>query len=90
MDVIERIDELRELANLSDYAFCKRCQIPYSTLYSARSRRGQLSVATVEQVCDTFGILLRDFFSEEPLSIDLPDPNQLTFQSDSEINLPMQ
>ena len=90
MDVLQRMDELRDLANLSDYAFCKRCQIPYSTLYSARSRGGQLSVATVQQVCDTFGIKLRDFFSDDPLPVDVPDPNQLTIQNDSEIYLSRQ
>jgi transcriptional regulator with XRE-family HTH domain len=82
MDVLERMDELRGLVHLSDYAFCKRCNIPYTTLNSARSRRGQLSVATVQQVCDTFGISLCDFFSDDPLSIDIPDPNQITFLAD--------
>jgi len=77
METRERMDELRELVHLSNYAFCKRCQIPYSTLKAARNRGNQLSVATVKQVCDTFGISLSDFFSDEQLSVDIPDPNQL-------------
>ena len=83
MDVMARLDELRDLVQLSDYAFCKRCQIPYNTLNSARKRNSRLSVDTVEQVCNTFGIELRDFFSSDPLSLDIPDPNQLAFPVES-------
>lgn len=87
MDVLQRIDELRGLVNLSDYALCKRCQIPYSTLKAARSRAKsggtRLSVDTIERVCDTFGLKLGDFFSEAPLAVDLPDPNQLSLTPDN-------
>lgn len=59
----ERIFELLDNANLSDYAFCQLSGIPCSTLNDWRNRNKNPSSKSVEIVCRTLGITLSDFYN---------------------------
>lgn len=78
MDTFKRLDNLLEECDMSLWQLSKLSGINYNTLKRVRARGSQLSVDTIEQVCKTFGIKIEEFFSDEPISIDMPDPNQLT------------
>ena len=52
MDTMGRVVELIEDRNLSLYKLAQLTGVRYSTLKNTRSRNGQLSVDTIEQICE--------------------------------------
>ena len=63
MDTFGRLNELLTERNLTLYQASKLSNVPRSTLTNARNRGGQLSVDTIEQLCDALGITLSEFFT---------------------------
>lgn len=61
MNVIERIEELRNARGLSVNKLAEKAGIPQSTLSSALSRNS-LTVETLERVCEGLGITTSAFF----------------------------
>ena len=45
----------------------KKCGISYSTIQTTARRGGQLSVETIERICQGLGITLKDFFDSSYL-----------------------
>ena len=66
MDTYARLTELLEERGLTLYQAAKLSNLSRSTLTNARDRGGQLSVDTIERVCDGLGITLGEFFAAEP------------------------
>jgi len=66
MNTIERIEELISCYGMTLYALSKQSGISYNTFDSAKRRNGQLSIDTIERVCDTLKIPLYKFFMPEP------------------------
>ena len=62
MDSLARLNELLAARNMSLFAFTKASGIHYSTFDAAKRRCGQLSVDTIERVCDTLQIPVYEFF----------------------------
>ena len=62
MNTMARLDELLVDHDMSLYALSKASGINYSTFDAAKKREGQLSLDTIEKVCDTFGIPVYEFF----------------------------
>lgn len=64
-DTVKRANELAEKNGVSLFSLCKANNIPYSTINKTKHRGGNLSVDTIELLCQAFGISLSEFFAEE-------------------------
>lgn len=62
MNTIDRVEELARIYHLTKTELLHRCGLNHSTLNRARERNGQLTVPTIEIICDTLGITLKEFF----------------------------
>ena len=79
MDSLARLNELLAARNMSLFAFTKVSGIHYSTFDAAKRRRGQLSVDTIERVCDTLQIPVYEFFMTEEERKEMEKrPNKVT------------
>ncbi|MCR5825148.1 MAG: helix-turn-helix transcriptional regulator [Oscillospiraceae bacterium] len=63
MDTYGRLTELLDERGLTLYQAAKLSHLSRSTLTNARDRGGQLSVDTIERLCDGLGITLGEFFA---------------------------
>jgi transcriptional regulator with XRE-family HTH domain len=59
---MRRVNELLAERNLSLYRLAQMSGISYSTLKNTAQRNGQLSVDTIERICDGLQIPLSEFF----------------------------
>lgn len=64
MDVIARIQELREERGWTNYQLAKEAGISQSTMTSAMSRGNNVSVQTIQKCCGAFGITMAEFFDD--------------------------
>ena len=62
MTTIERVKELGNERNLTLFKLAVICEVPYATLKNAEVRQNQLSVDTIERVCQGLSISMADFF----------------------------
>ena len=60
MDTLARVKELADTSSL--YQIAMMCDIPYSTLKNAEKRNGQLSLDSIERICDKLGVPVYEFF----------------------------
>ena len=65
MDVIERIKELAKKRGWSQYRLAHEADLSMSTISNIFSRGTTPNVATLEILCDAFGITLAQFFTYE-------------------------
>ena len=64
MDVSQKIKDLTKERGWSEYRLVKESQLPTSTIANIFHRNTIPSIATLEALCDTFGITLSQFFSD--------------------------
>ena len=64
MNTVDRVKELGAERNLTLFTLSVICDIPYSTLKNTERRQGQLTVDTIERICQGLGITMAEFFSE--------------------------
>lgn len=64
MDVIEKIDALREERGWSVNNLAMEAEITQSTLNNIFSRHSEPKLSTLRAICDAFGITLSEFFAE--------------------------
>ena len=64
INTVDRVYRLMEQRGLSLYRLCRMSGVNYSTISTARRRKGQLGFETVDRVCSALGISLSEFFSE--------------------------
>ena len=64
MDTMARVKELAAERNLSLHGLARVCDVPYSTLKNTEQRNGQLTVDTIERICDALSISMSDFFAD--------------------------
>ncbi|MCM1546550.1 MAG: helix-turn-helix transcriptional regulator [Clostridiales bacterium] len=69
MDVINRIEELREERGWTKYRLAEEAMILYSTLAGIYSRGTPPKIDTLENICHAFGITLAQFFTDEETEI---------------------
>ena len=62
MDTIKRVQDLMQVRDMNLCVLAKKCGISYSTIQTTARRGGQLSVETIERICQGLGITLKDFF----------------------------
>ena len=63
MNTSERMAELAAQKKMSLKKLAEVSDVPYSTLKNAKMRGTQLSVDTIESICNGLGITLSEFFS---------------------------
>ena len=64
MDTNERLRHLLEERGGSEYRLAKSCGLNQSTIANIYKRNTVPSIATLESICQGFGITLSQFFSE--------------------------
>ena len=64
MNTITRVYELLDDRALSLTKLAGMSGVAYSTIKMAESRNTQLSVDTIERICNALGITLSEFFAE--------------------------
>lgn len=62
MDTLKRLRELIDDHGTSLYRLSQACGVSYSTLKNAETRNSQLSVDTIERICDALGMPLYEYF----------------------------
>lgn len=63
--VIQRIRELLKFKHWTPYKLAKQAGLPYSSLNNIFNRKSCPSIATLERICNGFGIGLSEFFQFE-------------------------
>lgn len=66
MDTFKRVEELAQVRGLTLSKLSRMCGMNRSTLTSARRRGNQLSVDTIERICETLQISTAEFFRTDP------------------------
>ena len=64
MEILERINELRNQHGWSIYKLAEESGITQSTLANMFSRKTLPSLTTLKQLCEAFGITLSQFFED--------------------------
>lgn len=65
MDVIDRINELRNERGWSINYLAMEAMLTQSTLNNIFSRHSEPKISTLRAICDAFGITLAEFFADE-------------------------
>lgn len=66
MDTVKRVENLISERHMTMYELTRSSGIAYSTISTAKRRGGQLTIDTIERICDALHMNLCDFFAEEP------------------------
>mgnify|MGYP000582793896 CR=1 FL=1 len=69
MDTIKRVQDLMQARDMNLCVLAKKCGISYSTIQTTARRGGQLSVETIERICQGLGITLKT--SSIPLPVNI-------------------
>ena len=64
MNTISRVQELADERGLTLCQLSKICDLSEATIRTAKERGNQLSVDTIERICEALDISLSDFFAE--------------------------
>lgn len=67
MDVSQKIKNLTKERGWSEYRLVKESGLPASTVANIFHRNTVPSISTLESLCETFGITLSQFFSEDEM-----------------------
>ena len=64
MNTVKRVEDLACLRGLTVYQLSQMSGISHSTIRTAKRRGSQLTVETIERICQALGIALSDFFEQ--------------------------
>jgi len=73
MDVLERIKQLRDERNWSNYKLSQVSGVSQTTLRNMFTRNTLPGIATLEAICGGFGMTLSQFFAEGDAPVSLND-----------------
>lgn len=74
MDTLNRILELREERNWTEYKLAEKSGITQSTISTWYRKNIQPTVPSIQKICDAFGITLSQFFLEnDEYTVDLTE-----------------
>ena len=65
MNTVQRVYDLISERNMSLHKLSQLAGINYSTLKTTERRNGQLSVDTIERICQAIGIPMSEFFNSD-------------------------
>lgn len=64
-NTVERVYQLMDDSGMTMATLCNKCGLNRSTIANQRSRNGQLSLDTIELICQGLDITLSEFFAED-------------------------
>ena len=67
-DILGKIEQERQKRGWSEYMLARNSDIPQSTISTWYRKQLQPSIASIEHICDGFGITLAQFFEEDETS----------------------
>lgn len=73
MDTNERLRRLLNERGWTEYKLAKKCGLSQSTIANIYRRNTVPSIATLEAICNGFGITLSQFFADEDMVELTPD-----------------
>lgn len=76
IDVLERITELREQKNWTEYQLAERSGLTQSTISSWYRKDILPTLPSLERICEAFGISISQFFDDNGTEISLINPRQ--------------
>ena len=76
INVLERITELREKKNWTEYQLAKRSGLTQSTISSWYRKDILPTIPSLERICIAFGISISQFFDDNSSEITLINPKQ--------------
>ena len=82
MDVLKRIDVLRAERNWTEYQLAQESGLTQSTISTWYRKKMTPTIASLEKLCDAFGITLSEFFLDDggnTLSLTPPQLRLLTY-----------
>ena len=65
MNTIAIVRGLADERSLTFFKLSQICDVSHSTLKNSERRGGQLSVDTIERICDGLGITMSEFFARK-------------------------
>lgn len=80
MDVIKRVQELREKKGYSIYKLAKEANMPYNSITNMIKKGTIPTVYTLEKICNGLDISLTQFFSEDEETYALTDNQKLMLE----------
>lgn len=76
INVLERITELREQKNWTEYQLAERSGLTQSTISSWYRKDILPTLPSLERICEAFGISISQFFDDNSNEISLINPRQ--------------
>lgn len=73
MDVLQKIKSLMAERQWTEYRLAKNANLSQSTIKNIFQRNNVPTVATIEKLCDAFGITLSQFFATNDDLVSLKD-----------------
>ena len=70
-DILEIIKQNRETRGWSEYQLAERSGLPQSTISSWYKKSMTPSFASLEKICDAFGVTLSQFFAQDDIRVAL-------------------
>lgn len=89
MDILERISKFRGERGWSEYQLAERSGVPQSTISSWYKKSMTPSFASLEKICNAFGVSMSQFFAESDNPIFLSE-NQYALLEKWELLTPLQ
>lgn len=65
MDIIAKIEKLKNERGWTDYELAQRAMTSQSTIASMKSRNSPPKIETLQAICNAFGLSLSEFFRED-------------------------
>lgn len=65
MDTVKRVEDLIKKKDMTMYQLAQKSGLSYSTIRTTQRRNGQLTVDTIESICEALDMPLKDFFDPD-------------------------
>lgn len=65
MDILKKLDNLKQQNHLTNYQLAKRSGLPQSTISNIFARHSCPRIDSLEAICNVFGLTLAEFFLED-------------------------
>lgn len=89
MDILKKLNDLRLQRNMSVYRLAELSEINQSTLANTFSRGSIPSIQNLEKICNTLGVSLAQFFTEDEVIVRLTPEEVVFFANYKKLPLPI-
>ena len=89
MDILKKLNDLRLQRNMSVYRLAELSEINQSTLANTFSRGSIPSIQNLEKICNTLGVSLAQFFTEDEVIVRLTPEEAVFFFFFEKLPLPI-